>query len=84
MVTLYSPAWSGGTGTEILAGASSNGCDSTVQVELEFTIPTASSFSQTLCDGESMEINGEVFNQSNPSGMVTLVGAGQNGCDSIV
>ena len=72
------------TGAEVLTGASSNGCDSTIQVQLEFIIPTASSFSRTLCDGGSMVIDNEVFDQSNPSGMVRLEGAGQNGCDSLV
>jgi len=72
------------TGTEIIAGASANGCDSTIQVELEFIIPTASSFSQTLCDGENMLIDNIIFDQNNPSGTVTLEGEGQNGCDSIV
>jgi gliding motility-associated-like protein len=71
-------------GTEILLGASVNGCDSTVQINLSFLQPASFDLVQTLCEGESVAVNGTVYDQNNPSGMETLVGAAVNGCDSIV
>jgi gliding motility-associated-like protein len=72
------------SGTVILQGAATNGCDSTINIELEF-FPEASSFiDSTLCSGQSILINGQTFDQNNPSGTVILQGAATNGCDSTI
>ena len=72
------------TGTETLPGASINGCDSIVEVTLSFFEPAVNDISPELCDGESITINGTVYDQDNPSGSTTLPGASVNGCDSTV
>jgi len=72
------------TGTEVLAGASAEGCDSTVNVNLSFFTPATSALNPTLCEGESITVNGTVYDQNNPTGMEVLPGASANGCDSIV
>ena len=72
------------TGTEILAGASINGCDSTLNVSLSFFAPATSDFTDTLCEGESLVFNGTTYDANNPTGTETLVGAASNGCDSII
>ncbi len=38
--------------------------------------------SPLLCPGDSLVINGQVYNQANPSGRERLEGAAANGCDS--
>ncbi|MEM1321235.1 MAG: gliding motility-associated C-terminal domain-containing protein [Bacteroidota bacterium] len=70
------------SGVELFTAA--NGCDSIVNVQLNFIIPTSSSFNPTLCDGEQIDVNGTIFDQANPSGMMVLAGASQQGCDSVV
>ncbi len=72
------------TGTEILAGASVNGCDSIVNVNLSFFPPAVFDLNQTLCEGDSVVVNGVVYNQANPSGTEVLAGASATGCDSTV
>ncbi|MFK8101279.1 MAG: gliding motility-associated C-terminal domain-containing protein [Saprospiraceae bacterium] len=73
------------TGTEVLANAAANGCDSTVNIDLTFITPVSSgSLTQVICPGDNLEINGTNYNQANPSGTEILANAAFNGCDSIV
>ncbi len=72
------------TGTEVLENASSNGCDSTIVISLDFYPIAVSTLSATLCPGESMEVNGSIYNIGTPNGQEILSGAASNGCDSIV
>lgn len=68
------------SGTEMMT--SSAGCDSTVIVDLQFSAPAINEeINSTLCTGESLTVNGVVYDESNPTGMSTL--AGSSGCDSI-
>ncbi|MBK9336510.1 MAG: T9SS type A sorting domain-containing protein [Lewinellaceae bacterium] len=67
-------------GTEILTAA--NGCDSTVQIALQFFPAIENTFSPTLCAGESVVVNGTEYNAQNPVGTEILTAA--NGCDSAV
>lgn len=72
------------TGTVVLPGASSHGCDSTVNVSLTFTNAAVNNLVQTLCPSGSVNVNGTVFNQANPTGSVTFTGGSVSGCDSVV
>lgn len=72
------------TGTVILEGASSNGCDSTVQVQLSFYDPVMSTFTPTLCAEESILINETTYDLNHPSGMEILGNASSTGCDSMI
>lgn len=68
-------------GVEIIAGSS---CDSIIQVKL---IPIAipfSVFTDTLCPGASIVINGKTYDEQNRVGYELLPNAGENGCDSLV
>ncbi|MBX2926221.1 MAG: hypothetical protein KF852_00170 [Saprospiraceae bacterium] len=78
--TLYNEA--NPTGTETLIAA--NGCDSIVTITLVFLPNTSGTVTYTGCEGDgySVTVGSTVYNQSNPTGMETLVAA--NGCDSIV
>lgn len=71
------------TGTEVIPGATA-ACDSTVTINLTFAPPLVSDVNMTLCQGDSLVINGTVYNETNPTGSEFLAGAGQNGCDSTV
>ena len=72
------------TGTAILPGASVNGCDSIVDVALSFYAPATETVTETICPGDSRVVGGQTFDFNNPTGEVTLPGASQNGCDSVI
>ena len=71
-------------GTEILPNASVNGCDSTINVQLEFNLNSQSDLNLTLCPGESIVVNGTTYDAMNTMGTETLPGGNFNGCDSII
>ncbi len=71
-------------GTEILAGASIDGCDSTVFVDLQFSNEIIYNFDPTLCFGEEVIINGNIYNQTNPTGSEFFPNGSVAGCDSTV
>lgn len=72
------------SGEIILPGASSAGCDSIIDVKLEFFEEPREELFFTLCDGDSVVVAGERFDKSRPEGIVRLPGASANGCDSIL
>lgn len=69
-------------GQEIIAGGSSLGCDSIINVALQYKSIDTTSVFRKLCTGDSLVINGTVFNALNPSGFTKLSSA--SGCDSVV
>jgi gliding motility-associated-like protein len=69
-------------GREVFAAAAAGGCDSVVVVRLAFA-GGESRIDSTLCLGESLSVNGVVFDQNNPSGSVPL-SANELACDSTV
>lgn len=71
-------------GQEVFSGLSVSGCDSTVNVALDFYTESIGQLIQTLCLGESIEVNGNIYDHNNSSGIETLIGASANQCDSIV
>lgn len=73
---------SSSTGSEVLVA--SNGCDSIINIDLQFFPAAESSIDSELCSGESIDIQGEIFDESNPSGSVLISGASSQGCDSLV
>lgn len=70
-------------GTDTLNNASTNGCDSILQVKLSLLDPSKFLLRQQLCFGDTIQIGKRLFNQSNPALLDTLKGAAANGCDSI-
>ncbi|MDV7396272.1 hypothetical protein RZS08_33065, partial [Arthrospira platensis SPKY1] len=71
-------------GTEVITNGNFNGCDSIITVGLSFFPPAESAISETLCEGESITVNGTVYDQGNPSGTEIVVGGSANGCDSTI
>ncbi len=72
------------TGVETIIGGGIDGCDSVVNINLSFLPSVSSDLNRSLCAGESLTINGVVYDQANPTGSEILVGAATNGCDSII
>ncbi|MBC7884560.1 MAG: gliding motility-associated C-terminal domain-containing protein, partial [Saprospiraceae bacterium] len=73
------------TGSVTLTGASASGCDSVVQVNLEFLLPSVSNFKSQSCNQNfTFTIGNTTFDKSNQTGTVTLSGQAENGCDSII
>ncbi|MEM9821644.1 MAG: PKD domain-containing protein [Bacteroidota bacterium] len=70
------------SGTEVLVGASLNGCDSTVNVDLNFLPTEVTSLNFTACAGESVEVNGVIYDENNPTGTQILIST--FGCDSLL
>ena len=72
------------SGTETLPGAAFTGCDSTINVLLDFALPVVFNLDDALCEGDGILVNGILYDQDNPSGSELFAGAAANGCDSTV
>ncbi len=71
-------------GTEVLTGAAANGCDSTINIALTFLDPIIVNIDRTLCPGESLTVNGQVYDATRPAGVEVLPGGSASGCDSTI
>ena len=72
------------SGTEVFTNIGPNNCDSTVTINLNVLAPLIGSVTNTICDGDSIVINGTTYNSSNPSGTEVITNIGPNNCDSTV
>lgn len=67
-------------GSVLLPGQGS--CDTLVSVALSFFPPVVVNYTDSLCDGQTVTIGGEVFGSARPVGTVIL--SSSNGCDSVI
>jgi hypothetical protein len=72
------------TGVELFPKSSVLGCDSTLNIELLFYPEAVSIINPVLCPGESISINGTVYDENYPSGKTVLPDSSYLGCDSLV
>jgi hypothetical protein len=72
------------SGVEVFTNIGVNGCDSTVTVNLSFLTALTGSETSTICQEESIIVNGTTYDASNPSGVEVFTNIGVNGCDSTV
>ncbi|MEL6944652.1 MAG: hypothetical protein AAFO82_18505, partial [Bacteroidota bacterium] len=72
------------SGTEILRGASANGCDSVVVIDLSFVNSDTLFVERGICGEESLEFNGVTYDASNPSGVEIIPNGSFAGCDSVI
>lgn len=72
------------TGTEVILNGSANGCDSTVYVNLTVVAQLTSSINTAICPGESITVNGTIYDENNLTGTEVFPNVGPNGCDSVV
>jgi len=68
------------TGTIVLAGGATNGCDSIVNVSLSFEEALTSTNSFTACDGEVIVVDGTTYSES---GTYEIRYQIASGCDSV-
>jgi gliding motility-associated-like protein len=71
-------------GQVVLAGAASNGCDSTVVVDLSFFPASTLLVADDICLGDTVSYGGMPFFVGNSSGVIVLDNASSNGCDSTI
>lgn len=74
---------SNNTATHTITGGNSNGCDSTVTLNLTINQPTTGTDVQTACESFTW-IDNNTYTTSNNSATHTIVGGAANGCDSII
>ena len=72
------------SGTEVFANIGSNSCDSIVTINLNVLPALTGTVNTTLCNTDSIIINGTTYNAGNPSGTEVFANIGSNSCDSIV
>ena len=70
------------SGTEVLVGASVNGCDSIVSFSIIESTEITNSVNEIICHGSSFNYYGDIYDANNSSG--TKVLSASNGCDSVV
>jgi gliding motility-associated-like protein len=61
-----------------------NGCDSVVFVDLIFLDEVSNTIAPQLCPGESLLINGNLYDENNPVGTEVMSNAAASGCDSTI
>ncbi len=71
-------------GMEILPGASVNGCDSFIMVQLSFSSEVETTLSPTLCPGDTLFVNGVAYFDQNPTGTEVIMNGAAEGCDSTI
>lgn len=71
-------------GQEIVQNGAKNGCDSIINVSLTFTKRGTLDYQATVCEGDTVRVQGQVFDMFKPSGDILLPNAGANGCDSLI
>ncbi|MEQ8705199.1 MAG: SprB repeat-containing protein, partial [Phaeodactylibacter sp.] len=61
------------SGFEVLPNATENGCDSLISIALTFEGAVVNNIAETLCPGESIMVNGTLYDAGNLSGSDTLM-----------
>lgn len=72
------------SGTVLIPGASWDGMDIVVVVELTITPPATQRIEGNFCTNEALFINGQVYDATRPAGTEVLPGAAYSGCDSVI
>lgn len=71
-------------GVQTILNGSSNGCDSIVTINLTYLDPALGIEDRDLCPGETIMVNGNIYDENQLTGSETFIGGTSNGCDSIV
>jgi gliding motility-associated-like protein len=72
------------TGIETIQNGNIYGCDSIITIQLTLVNEIVTFLNQTLCRGESIMVNGQVYDENRPSGTELFLGNGADKCDSTV
>ena len=71
-------------GVELLPGAANSGCDSMIVVDLIFLSASNHHLVQTICNGDTVWVNNQAYDEHYYLGMETIVTGAANGCDSVI
>jgi hypothetical protein len=71
-------------GTVVLPGASADGSDSVIIVNLDFRQPAEITLNQSVCDGDTVWVNGTAYHSTFYLGEEIIESGAANGCDSII
>jgi len=69
-------------GQETITSNATGICDSIITIDLQFIPESLQKITQTICDEETIEINGVVFGSNYTNASFTFTNAASNGCDS--
>ncbi len=83
-ITISGTQFNAANPTGVIPLLSLGGCDSIVQVSIQFYPPAVGQLASTLCLGTSLIVGNQTFNEATPNGSVVLPAASINGCDSTV
>ena len=72
------------SGTLLLTGAARGGCDSTIRVRLQFVQAVEAQYSDQICDGDTLFVNGHPYYSGHLTGSDTFPKQSAKGCDSIL
>ncbi len=72
------------TGTVTLPGAAVGGLDSVIHVELTFNPVMEATLNQTLCEGDTLWVNGTPYHAGFYIGEEFIESGSANGCDSLI
>ncbi len=71
-------------GQEIIESGAANGCDSIIQVNLNFSGQVLVKIEQTICEGDTLLVNGVAYSAFRLKGEEKITGGAAGGCDSVV
>lgn len=80
--TTYDMTVSGAT--ETFTNVGSSGCDSVVTINLTVLPELTGTINETICEGESITVNGTIYNSSVTGAIEVFTNIGPNNCDSTV
>ncbi len=72
------------SGKVVLPGASWDGTDSVVVVDLMLSPPVTQVIEASYCSNQALVVNGQIYDAGHPSGMELLPGGALGGCDSLI
>lgn len=72
------------SGTVVFPGGAVDGSDSIVTVQLTFLERPETTISQSLCQGDTLYVNGTAYHQHFYLGEEVVEGGAANGCDSLI
>jgi len=71
-------------GTVVLPGAAADGGDSVIFVNLVFRQPAEITLNQSVCEGDTVWVNGTAYHSNFYLGEETIENGAANGCDSVI
>lgn len=71
-------------GSDTIIAGSFRGCDSIINIFVNFNLSSSFEFRDTLCNEGTITIEGQIFDRNKPAGVFVLKNANVDGCDSTI